>query len=355
MGSIPRARTSLKRATFIYACMWQQRYLDGISSPSCSLQAVCALAGILIVTALWIWKDTKTKQPPISTWQDDWQELLTNRAHKLIVPQNPDGKVHMDLITQQGIQPLDVNICKNPDGTDWLLGVGGYSEVYKAQRPDGQEVAVKVLHNADKVRLQMFAMEVKVLMAVISHPNVVQFHGACLRDNLAMIVLEYMEGGDLHEALMSVRCGAQGAGLLSWNRQGAKLALDIAKGLEFLHARKIVHCDIKTKNVLLNKGCSIAKLADCGVSRLLDSHAFSSTGTSTFRGTLAYAAPELLLGSKCTDKVDMYSFGVLLWEIITHEKPFRGQLRDFKFKQGRGLLLKHQGYLTARRTRGSLA
>ncbi|DBB01910.1 TPA: hypothetical protein ACH3X1_000505 [Trebouxia sp. C0004] len=111
---------------------------------------------------------------------------------ELIIPQNPDGKVHMDLITQQGVQPLDVDICGNPDGTDWLLGVGGYCKVYKAQRPDGQEVAVKVLHNADKVTLQMFAMEAKVLMAVIDHPNVVQFHGACVLENLAMTVLEYM-------------------------------------------------------------------------------------------------------------------------------------------------------------------
>jgi len=66
---------------------------------------------------------------------------------------------------------------------------------------------------------------------------------------------------------------------------------------------QIVHCDIKSKNVLLNKGYSTAKIADCGLSRMLDSHAFSSTGTNPLHGTLAYAAPELLLGYKCTDKV----------------------------------------------------
>ncbi|KAL0044626.1 hypothetical protein WJX82_003477 [Trebouxia sp. C0006] len=311
------------RANFKHAYMWQQHHLEGILRPSWSLQAVCALACILIVTALWIWKDTKTKKAPALTCRDERQDLMTNPAHKLVIPQNPDGKVHMDLITQQGIQPLDIHICKNADGTDWLLGVGSYGKVYKAQRPDGQEVAVKVLHNADKVRLQMFAMEAKVLMAVVNHPNVVQFHDACLRDNLAMIVLEYMEGGDLHEALMDAHSGAQRASLLSWHRQGAKLALDIAKGLESLHARKIVHCDITSKNVLLNKGCTIAKIADCGLSRMLDSHAFSSTGTNPLHGTLVYAAPELLLGYKCTDKVDMYSVGVLLWEIITHETPSR--------------------------------
>ncbi len=66
---------------------------------------------------------------------------------------------------------------------------------------------------------------------------------------------------------------------------------------------QIVHCDITSKNVLLNKGCTIAKIADCGLSRMLDSHAFSSTGTNPLHGTLVYAAPELLLGYKCTDKV----------------------------------------------------
>lgn len=182
----------------------------------------------------------KDKAAPALTWQDEWKDLMTNPAHKLTILQNPDGKVHMDLITQQGIQTPDVSICKDYDGTDWLLGVGGYGKVYKAQRPNGREVAVKVLHNADKVRLQMFAMEAGVFMAVINHPNVVLFHGACLRDNLAITVLKYMEGGDLHEALMNAGCGAQGAGLqlLRWKRQGAKLALDIAKGLESLHARK---------------------------------------------------------------------------------------------------------------------
>ncbi|KAL0033053.1 hypothetical protein WJX77_012670 [Trebouxia sp. C0004] len=242
------------------------------------------------------------------------QDLMKNLAHKniflwlaeLIIPQNPDGKVHMDLITQQGVQPLDVDICGNPDGTDWLLGVGGYCKVYKAQRPDGQEVAVKVLHNADK--------EAKVLMAVIDHPNVVQFH--------------------------------EGAGLLSWNRQGASLALYIAKGLESLHARKIVHCDIKSKNVLLTKSCSSAKIADC--------------------------APELLQGYKCTDKVDIYCRSTVtalgfcygrsslmrnLLELSPEKRPSGEdavlqiqQKQKQAFKQGRWLLLKYQGYLTARRT-----
>lgn len=108
--------------------MWQQCHLDGMLSRSWSLQAVCALAGILILTALWIWKDTKTKQPPALTWQDEWKDLMTNPAHKLTIPQNPDGKVRMDLITQQGIQPPDVSICKDSDDTDWLLGVGGYGK-----------------------------------------------------------------------------------------------------------------------------------------------------------------------------------------------------------------------------------
>lgn len=98
---------------------------------------------------------------------------------------------------------------------------------------------------------------------------------------------------------------------------------------------------------VLNKGCSSAKIADCGLSRMLDSHAFSSNGTSTFHGTSAYAAPELLLGYSCSDKSDMYSLKALLWEVITHEKPSRGQLGDFQVPEecSQSIAEMHEAYL----------
>jgi len=85
--------------------------------------------------------------------------------------------------------------------------------------------------------------------------------------------------------------------------------------------------DLKSKNVLLSRNCGVAKLSDVGMSRVLAS-TFMTGDMQAPTGTFAYAAPELLLGQRCTFKADIFSLGVTLWEICTHEVPVRGQLRD---------------------------
>jgi len=102
------------------------------------------------------------------------------------------------------------------------------------------------------------------------------------------------------------------------------VALDISRGLAFLHQTGVIHRDIKASNVLLTEH-GRAKIADVGLATT--SSAFSATASAA--GTWAYAAPELLganIGVKCTFSVDIYSLGVVLWELVTHEMPFRGQL-----------------------------
>eukprot|EP00891_Asterochloris_glomerata_P007944 jgi/Astpho2/7944/Aster-06544 len=112
-----------------------------------------------------------------------------------------------------------------------------------------------------------------------------------------------------------------------WHQRGRKVAVDVARGMSWLHSRRVLHGDIKSSNVLLDASWDLAKVADCGLARMLD----TGTGLSNEHGcTFAYAAPEVLLNQRVTVAADIYSYGVLLWEICTGEIPIRGQLRPLK-------------------------
>ncbi len=126
-----------------------------------------------------------------------------------------------------------------------------------------------------------------------------------------------MEGGDLRAALAA----HWASGELQWRGRGKAVALDVARGLTSLHAARVVHRDLKSKNVLLTAGAAAAKVADVGVASM---HVDGYLSAGDMVGTLAYAAPELLMGARCTDAVDVYSLGVLLWEIATGAAPTRG-------------------------------
>ncbi|KAK9818906.1 hypothetical protein WJX81_000729, partial [Elliptochloris bilobata] len=219
----------------------------------------------------------------------------------------------------------DIAFCRRPDGKLWLLGSGTHGKVFRAVRKGVQDAAVKLLTNVDTAQLAVFLNEIRLLERISHDRNIVQFYGACLETNPPMLVMEYMGGGDLYSALQS---NAQGIGMahpLSWWRRGRSVALDIARGLHFLHSEHVVHNDLKTKNILLSDNYETAKIADVGLARIMDT-SHLATGVAPC-GTFAYAAPELLMGTRCDEKVDIYSFGVVLWELLCRERPLRGHLR----------------------------
>ena len=126
-----------------------------------------------------------------------------------------------------------------------------------------------------------------------------------------------MQGGDLRDALNGDK-----EGLLHWHRAGKGIALGIVRGVAALHAQKVVHRDLKSKNVLLSASL-VAKVADVGIAAI-HSQGYLSSGAGHMVGTLAWSAPELLLNYRCSDKVDIYSLGIVLWEIATGLVPTRG-------------------------------
>lgn len=221
------------------------------------------------------------------------------------------------------INPDEIVICKRPDGNPWLLGEGSFGKVYKAIRRGTSVVAVKKFScTADEEVLREMKKESAILKRVANDPHIVQFYGTCLC-NPPMLCMEYMEGGDLHSALM--KDGRIGSNRFGWYNKGKVVALEVARGLHFLHTSGVIHRDVKCSNILLTKHGD-AKVADVGLAAMPD---YMSSFKDTF-GTFAYAAPEVLLGDTCTDKMDVYSYGIMLWELVTKTRPQRGKLRKIR-------------------------
>ncbi|XP_004489293.1 serine/threonine-protein kinase 54 isoform X1 [Cicer arietinum] len=201
---------------------------------------------------------------------------------------------------------------------------------------DGQDVAVKLLdwgeegHRSDAEIASLraaFTQEVAVWHK-LDHPNVTKFIGATMGtsdlqiqtetghigmpSNLCCVVVEYCPGGALKSYLIKNRRRKLAFKVV------VQLALDLARGLSYLHMKKIVHRDVKTENMLLDKTRTL-KIADFGVARIEASNPHDMTGET---GTLGYMAPEVLNGSAYNRKCDVYSFGICLWEIYCCDMPY---------------------------------
>ncbi|KAH6809864.1 VH1-interacting kinase [Perilla frutescens var. frutescens] len=202
--------------------------------------------------------------------------------------------------------------------TSTLIGKGSFGEILKAGWR-GTPVAVKrILPNLsdDKLVIQDFRHEVNLLVK-LRHPNIVQFLGAVTERKPLMLVTEYLRGGDLHQHL-------KGKGALSPST-AINFALDIARGMAYLHSEPnvIIHRDLKPRNVLLvNTSADHLKVGDFGLSKLIKvqhSHdVYKLTGET---GSYRYMAPEVFKHRKYDKKVDVYSFAMILYEMLEGEPP----------------------------------
>ncbi|KAK9808963.1 hypothetical protein WJX72_007093 [[Myrmecia] bisecta] len=187
----------------------------------------------------------------------------------------------------------DIQLVKTADGKDWELGAGSFGRVVKGVRNDVQDVAVKMLFKMDPKMQQEFQHEIELMRYVSRDANIVQFYGICHIDDTLCLIAEYMSGGDLRQALNN-----DSSGELGWYRNGRHIALDVTRGLAFLHSKNIVHRDLKSKNILLKDGT--AKIGDIGMAKLMTGTCLTADSAL---GTFAWAAPELLMGDRCTHKV----------------------------------------------------
>ncbi|KAF0912562.1 hypothetical protein E2562_015256 [Oryza meyeriana var. granulata] len=199
------------------------------------------------------------------------------------------------------------------------LGSGSFGTVFKGALPDGTPVAVKKLDGLRQGEKQ-FRTEV-VTLGMIQHVNLVRLRGFCCEGNKRALVYDYMANGSLDTHLFkSGSSSGSGSGskqvTLSWS-QRYNVAVGVARGLAYLHEKCrecIIHCDIKPENIILDQEMA-ARLADFGMAKLVGRD-FSSVLT-TMRGTVGYLAPEWLAGAPITAKADVYSFGLLLFELIS--------------------------------------
>jgi eukaryotic-like serine/threonine-protein kinase len=196
-----------------------------------------------------------------------------------------------------------------------LVGSGGMSNVFRAHdRLLERTVALKILHEQytrDEDYVERFRREARAV-AQLTHPNIVTVIDRGEQDGRQFIVFEYVDGQNLKELSAGGPLDA---------REAIGLALQVAHALSFAHARGLVHRDVKPQNVLLNDDRQ-AKVTDFGIARSLDVHGVTQTGTVL--GTSDYIAPEQARGQKVDPKTDIYSLGVVLYELLTGEVPFSG-------------------------------
>ncbi|XP_069169165.1 mitogen-activated protein kinase kinase kinase 7 isoform X2 [Procambarus clarkii] len=189
------------------------------------------------------------------------------------------------------------------------IGKGSFGVVYKALWR-GLTVAVKKVETESEVNA--FYNEVQQL-ARVQHENIIYLYGACFSDAHKCLVIEYADGGSLYHLLHnSPNTEYNLAHGISW-------LLQCAKAVSYLHAiqpRPLLHRDLKPPNLLLTKGAKILKVCDFGTACEL------STIMSDNRGSAAWMAPEVFEGKLYTEKCDVYSWGIILWEVMTRRVPF---------------------------------
>eukprot|EP00884_Botryococcus_braunii_P010721 jgi/Botrbrau1/19650/Bobra.0003s0016.2 len=258
------------------------------------------------------------------------------------------------------VDPADVTICSDKHGNPKFLGKGGFGTVYQGWLKGHTPVAVKYIYGKP-VGDEKYVREVGLLRG-LNHPNILRFLGAAVVRDQTMLVTELLKGGDLHSAVCTRKVqwprpptavqeqpssdpgsglqeseaaegglqesegagsGPQESEVVKPEYCGLQVMTDVARGLSYLHERqdKIAHLDIKSSNILLDGAC--AKIGDVGFAKVVNQ---TTAGSHAPAGiSWAWAAPELILNSEAGVKSDIYSFGIVLWEVITQTPAERGK------------------------------
>ncbi|XP_074287077.1 putative receptor-like protein kinase At1g80640 [Silene latifolia] len=280
-----------------------------------ALIVACASVGVVVLSlfTMWIWhrkfSDKPRKNRPKNS--DVVKGLALNQSNLIFNTLKMNAKSRGTVITME--YKLLESTTDNFDERN-ILGVGGFGIVYKAKLDSNCYVAVKKIDGGGQDAEKEFENEVE-LLSNIRHQNIITLLGYCFHGDSKLLVYELMENGCLEDQLH----GAARGSALSWHMR-MKIALDIARGLEFLHEHcnpPVIHRDLKSSNILLDSEFN-AKVSDFGLAITDGPYGKNNIKLS---GTLGYVAPEYLLHGKLTDKSDVYAFGVVLLELLLGRRP----------------------------------
>ncbi|KAK9074793.1 hypothetical protein SSX86_003111 [Deinandra increscens subsp. villosa] len=269
----------------------------------------------------------------VDGWPHEETEQLRNViAKEIMKAKSLQGEAHIDthssstsyknIPTPSDPVPLNDHVKIPTDGTDvWEIDAkllkfenkvasGTFGDLYKGTYCS-QEVAIKVLkpERIDADMLREFSQEV-FIMRKIRHKNVVQFIGACTEPTKLCIVTEFMAQGSIYNFLHKQNGSFKLPLLL-------KIAIDISKGMSYLHQNNIIHRDLKTANLLMDEH-EVVKVADFGVARVQTQSGVMTAETGTYR----WMAPEVIEHKPYDHKADVFSFAIVLWELLTGEVPY---------------------------------
>ncbi|CAN1138353.1 G-type lectin S-receptor-like serine/threonine-protein kinase RKS1 [Linum perenne] len=214
-----------------------------------------------------------------------------------------------------------IRAATNNFSSDNKLGKGGFGLVYKGKFPSGEEVAVKRPPKNSRQGLEQFKSEV-FLISKLQHRNLVKLHGCCIDDEEQMLIYEYLPYKSLDSLLFVDHDPSSEQPFLDW-RKRLNIIVGIARGILYLHQDsrfRIIHRDLKTSNVLLDAELN-PKISDFGMARVLEGDQVEGM-TSQIGGTYGYMSPEYAYYGKFSVKSDVFSFGVMLLEIVTGKTIF---------------------------------
>ena len=207
-----------------------------------------------------------------------------------------------------------------------IIGDGGFGTVYKANLPDGRFVAIKKLgYGSTQQGNREFLAEMETL-GKLRHRNLVHLLGYCSFGEEKLLVYEYMENGSLD---LWLRNKADAQKILDWPKR-LRIAMGAARGLAFLHhgfIPHVIHRDMKSSNILLDASFE-PRVADFGLARLIS--ASDSHVTTHIAGTFGYIPPEYGQSWRATRRGDVFSFGVVLMELLTGKEPTGSEYKDFE-------------------------
>ncbi|KAL6848356.1 hypothetical protein ACP4OV_021650 [Aristida adscensionis] len=252
------------------------------------------------------------------------QEKLLQKFHSIeaqALPVSSSSSVSLEGL-QVGVSMPSTSVEIPTDGQDvWEIDLklltfgnkvasGSNGDLYRGSYCS-QDVAIKVVR-PERISADMyrdFAQEVYI-MRKVRHRNVVQFIGACTRQPNLYIVTDFMSGGSVYDYLHKKNSSFKIPEIL-------RVATDISKGMNYLHQNNIIHRDLKTANLLMDEN-KVVKVADFGVARVKDQSGVMTAETGTYR----WMAPEVIEHKPYDHKADVFSFGIVLWELLTGKIPY---------------------------------